>query len=91
MPSSPSQHFFRHWLKAPTIYPEGDEVAVLVELTGSSSRNSSMRKNPQRGRMLREVPSASSFPVRTQVNAVDARLWESRLRLFHDEASNIGS
>ena len=26
-----------------------------------------------------------------QVNAVGVMLWESRLRLFHDKAGNIGS
>jgi hypothetical protein len=34
---------------------------------------------------------ALAFRVRAQVNAVLVRLWVSRLRLFHDEVSNIGS
>ena len=41
--------------------------------------------------MLRQIPSDPLPRLLTLVNAMPVGLWESPLRLFHDEPSNVGN
>jgi hypothetical protein len=58
-PSSAPRPFFRYWLKGPTIFPEGDQVAVLGDVTDNQ-----IQQHPEPSRHVTRFDIKQRFIIR---------------------------